>query len=409
MIKINIGYAWQIATQIAKLENSLFNNDLERIYKVDKQIKVLYCLDKEKIVAFTTFKRNDRQIEIYNLGVDRAYQNQGYGSMMLCKLKSFDCSLEVRRSNQKAIAFYSKNGFTESFIRRNYYGNEDAIVLERYRMITEKAYAKINLVLNVLSREETGYHQIEFLMNKVNIYDEVTIEKSNQDEAIVLDNDELSNLDNLAYTALTKMREKYGFKSKYKITIKKNIPVAAGMAGGSSDAAAVLRGINELEGIGASLQELADIGATFGSDISFCVYSSLAIARGRGEQIELIENKIPTKYLLVINPGVPLSTAIVYTNHKINSELGVIDDVLNAKNHTEFETALSNSLAKIAYELCPEMVELYEKLQKNTNNRILVSGSGPTLLVFSESKSEIEELYDKFKGQYSNIHIAQMN
>lgn len=409
MMKINIGYAWQIAIQLAKLEQDLFDNDLERIYKVDKQIKVLYFLDKEKVVAFTTFKRNDRLIEIYNLGVDEQYQNQGYGSMMLCKLKSFDCSLEVRRSNHKAITFYSKNGFVESFIRRNYYGNEDAIVLERYRMITEKAYAKINLVLNVLSREESGYHQIEFLMNKVNLYDEVTIEKSSEDKVIVLDNEELSNLNNLAYTALVKMREKFGFKTKYKITIKKNIPVAAGMAGGSSDAAAVLRGINELEGLGATLEELAEIGSTFGSDISFCVYSTLAIATGRGEKIELINNSIPTKYLLVINPGVPLSTAAVYTNHKISNDLGTIDDVLNASNHSEFEAALSNSLAKTAYYLCPEMVELREKLEKNTKKRIFVSGSGPTLLVFSESKSEIEELYNKFKGQYSNIHIAQMN
>lgn len=409
MIKVNIGCAWQVAAQISKLEHNLFNNDLERIYKVDKQIKVLYCLGEEKIIAFVTFKKHGRQIEIYNLGVDQLYQNQGYGSMMLSKLKSFDCSLEVRRSNQKAITFYSKNGFTKSFVRRNYYGSEDAIVLERYRMITEKAYAKINLVLNVLSREETGYHQIEFLMNKVNLYDLVTIEKSNQDEVVVVGNEELSTLNNLAYTALEKMREKYRFKTKYKITIIKNIPVSAGMAGGSSDAAAVLRGINELEGLGASLDQLADIGATFGSDISFCVYSSLAIATGRGEKIELIKNTIPTKHLLVINPGVPLSTGKVYTNHQISSELGVIADVLNATSHTEFESALSNSLAKTAYELCPEMVNLYEQLQKNTKNRIFVSGSGPTLLVFSESKNEIEELYDKFKGQYSNIHIAQMN
>lgn len=408
-MKINIGFAWQIAHQISMLEQDLFNNDLERIYKVDKQIKVLYCLANEKLIAFTTFKRTDRQIEIYNLGVDNLYQNRGYGSLMLDKLKSFDCSLEVRRSNHKAISFYEKNDFRESFIRRNYYGNEDAIVLERYRMITEKAYAKVNLVLNVLSREESGYHQIEFLMNKVNLYDEVTIEKSEKDEIVVIDNEELSNLNNLAYTALEKLRDKYGFKTNYKISIKKNIPVAAGMAGGSSDAAAVLRGINELEGLGASLQELADIGATFGSDISFCVYSCLAIARGRGEQIELVENTIPTKYLLVINPGVPLSTGAVYTNHQISDQLGNVDAVLKATTHEEFELSLSNSLAKTAYELCPEMVELREKLQKNTKKRILVSGSGPTLLVFSESKSEIEELYDKFKGQYSNIHIAQMN
>lgn len=409
MIEFNIGQAAPIADQIAILENEFFGNDLERIYQVDKQIKVLYAKVDNCLVGFLTFKRDLRSIEIYNFGIKPEYRRNNLGTQMIDTFRTFDCSLEVRESNLEAIDFYLKNGFYRSFIRKNYYGDEHAIVLERKKSMKENAYAKINLVLNVVDKLENGYHQIEFLMNSVDLHDVVTVTAANEDSVLVVGKPELSNLDNLAYRALEVLRNQFGFSTKYKIEIEKNIPVAAGMAGGSSDAAAVLRIINQLEELGQSDEQLASLGAQVGSDVSFCVHSKLAIARGTGEQIELIENTIPTKYVLVVNPGVPLSTVEVYMHHQLNDVKGNINQVLNASTHSQFESSLANSLAVTAEKLCPQINILKAELAALTPHPVLVSGSGPTLLVFSEHREEIAELYQALSSKYENIHIAKMN
>ncbi len=408
MIEFNFDLAANHASQIARLEDTVFGNNLEVIYGIDKLIKVIYVMSDEQLIAFLTFKRDMRNVEIYNFAVAEEYRGSGIGSRILSTLEAFDCSLEVRESNTTAISFYKRNNFTESFIRKNYYGKEHAIVLERKRTMTEKAYAKINLVLNVVDKLENGYHQIEFLMNSVDLHDVVTVTRSDEDQVLVTNDSSLNGLDNLAYKALSVLREEFKFETKYKIEIEKNIPVAAGMAGGSSDAAAVMRIINTLEDLQLDEAKLAKLGAKVGSDVSYCIYSRLAIARGTGEEIELVDGKFNTKYVLVINPGVPLSTVSVYQNHVLNDVRGDIDSLLNAQNHEQFEAGLENSLAPTAKKLCPEIEQLEAKIKEVTDHRILVSGSGPTLLVFSESRSEIEELYNQFKSEYTNIHIAEM-
>lgn len=408
MIEFNFDLAANHASKIARLEDAVFGNNLEVIYGIDKLIKVIYVMSDDQLVAFLTFKRDMRNIEIYNFAVDEKYRGSGIGSRILATLEAFDCSLEVRESNITAISFYKKNNFTESFIRKNYYGKEHAIVLERKRTMTENAYAKINLVLNVVDKLDNGYHEIEFLMNSVDLHDIVTVTRSDEDQVIVTNDSSLNGLDNLAYKALSVLRSEFGFKTKYKIEIEKHIPVAAGMAGGSSDAAAVMRIINSLEDLQLEEAELAKLGAKVGSDVSYCIYSRLAIARGTGEQIELVEAEFDTKYVLVINPGVPLSTVSVYQNHVLNNVRGDIDSLLKAKTHQQFETGLENSLAPTAKKLCPEIEELEAKIKSVTDHRILVSGSGPTLLVFSESRAEIEKLYNHFKAEYPQIHIAEM-
>lgn len=408
MIEFNIDLAANHAKTIAKLERELFNSDLEVIYGIDKEIRVIYVKKGDLLVGFLTFKRDLRNVEIYNLGVRAEYRRNKIGTRMLDSLRTFNLSLEVRETNQTSIDFYTKQGFYQSFIRKNYYGSENAIVLERKKAMKQKAYAKINLVLNVVNRLESGMHEIEFLMNSVDLHDIVSVTASESDEVIVVGNEQLNGIDNIAYQALEVMRAEYGFKTNYKIEIEKHIPVAAGMAGGSTDAAAVMRILNVLEDLDATEEQLANLAAKVGSDVSYCIYSRLAIARGTGEQIEVVNKQFPTKYLLVVNPGVPLSTRDVYLNHQIDHQLGDIDKLLAATDHNQFETELFNSLAPTAYKLCPQMTTLYNQLSELTNHRILVSGSGPTLLVFSEDKTEIEQLYAKLKPQYINTHIATM-
>lgn len=409
MIRYAIDFAVNYSKLISNVELEVFGESLKKIYDVDKQIKVILAFDESKLIGFLTFKKHDLSIEIYNLAVLPKYRRRKIGSAILKSLETHDCSLEVRESNKDAIAFYKKQGFEKSHIRKNYYPDEDAIVLERGKYMEQKAFAKINLILNVIDKLDNGYHEIEFLMNSIDLFDVVKVTKAKSDSVIVKDKPQLSNENNLVYKALILMREKFGFKTNYKIEIEKNIPIAAGMAGGSTDAAALMRIINELENLGQSDEQLAMLGAEIGSDIPFCIHSKLAIARGCGEKIELLSEKIPTKHILVVNPGVELSTQKVYENHKISNKKGEIDKLLSATNHKQFESQLFNSLEVTASELCPELIELKSKLEAKTNHRIIVSGSGPTLLVFSEDYNQISQLFEFFKPQYENTFITKMD
>lgn len=409
MIRYSIDFAVNYSKLISDIELETFGESLKKIYEVDKQIKAILAFDESQLIGFLTFKKHDLSIEIYNLAVLQKYRRQKVGSSILKSLEVYDCSLEVRESNEDAIAFYKKQGFEKSHIRKNYYPDEDAIVLERGKCMEQKAFAKINLILNVIDKLDNGYHEIEFLMNSIDLFDVVKVTKAKTDSVIVKDKPQLSNENNLAYKALKLMREKFGFETKYQIEIEKNIPIAAGMAGGSTDAAALMRIVNELENLGQSDEQLAMLGAEIGSDIPFCIHSKLAIARGRGEKIELLSAKIPTKYILVVNPGVELSTQKVYNNHKISTEKGDIDMLLSATDHKQFESQLFNSLEVTASELCSELIELKLKLEAETDHRVIVSGSGPTLLVFSEDYNQISELFEIFKPQYENTFITKMD
>ncbi len=176
------------------------------------------------------------------------------------------------------------------------------------RTISVKAPAKINLTLDVLGKRTDGYHEVEMVMTTVDLSDRL--------ELTVLDTDEIriqsehayvpNDHRNLAYRAAELLRKRFGIKEGVEIVLDKQIPVAAGLAGGSSDAAATLRGMNELFDLGLSLEELAELGAAVGSDVSFCVMGGTAIARGRGEQLETIPSPPPC-YVVLAKPKIGVS------------------------------------------------------------------------------------------------------
>lgn len=405
---ININYAYLLSAEIGALERELFETDLQSIYDMDRDIRVAYVKSDNKIIAFLTFKLDGNRCAIYNLGVDEHHRRQGHGSTLICSLFDYQLDLDVRENNTGAIEFYYNHGFTLSHRRNNYYNDCDGLVLVRSPWLEEKAYAKVNLILNVLEKEDDGYHQIEFLMDSLELHDTVKITKSERDEVVVVDKPELSNLNNLGYRALELMREQYGFADCYKIEITKRIPVAAGMAGGSSDAAAVMRLLNKDQKLNLSLEQLSQLGAQVGSDVSYCIFSQLAIARGRGEQIKLVNAQFARKYVLVVNPGVELSTAAVYNNHQINQQFGNIEHLLNAQTHQQFEDNLSNSLTETAKKLCPQIDQLISCLGKLTTRRIILSGSGPTVLIFSEDIDELENIKNQICADYPLTYLTRM-
>jgi 4-diphosphocytidyl-2-C-methyl-D-erythritol kinase len=150
-----------------------------------------------------------------------------------------------------------------------------------------KAPAKINLSLDVLHKRPDGYHEVEMIMTTIDLADRVELTLLDSDKINILSHNRFVPDDqrNLAFQAAQLLKERYHVNKGVTIMIEKNIPVAAGLAGGSSDAAATLRGLNKLWKLGLTLDELADIGSEIGSDVSFCVYGGTALAKGRGEKI----------------------------------------------------------------------------------------------------------------------------
>lgn len=249
-----------------------------------------------------------------------------------------------------------------------------------------RAYAKINLILDVLEKRADGYHNIDFLMTCVDLYDEVEVIKNSENDIEVIGNEKLSNKDNLAYKALMLLDSKFSLKNKYKIIIKKNIPVAAGMAGGSTDCAAVLKLINIEENLQLSLEDLVSLGMELGSDVGFCIYSKLAHVEGIGEKISIIDRAIPKSSVLVINPGIELSTKKVYESYIYEYSKKVeIENIIKYPDYEQFYSSLRNDLEKVSVNLEKSIPKIKEDIfEICTPTKVMLSGSGPTLLVFDK-------------------------
>jgi len=181
-----------------------------------------------------------------------------------------------------------------------------------------KTPAKINLLLHVKGKREDGYHDIVTVMQAIDLYDELLIEKADNLELICTSPDIPSDEKNLVYKAAVKLREFTGINEGARISLKKNIPVAAGLGGGSSDAAAALSGLNRLWGLGLTVETLCGLGREIGSDIPFFLGGPTAAGYGRGDELIRLSNETDYWYLLV-NPGIMISTAWVYSQVDISA------------------------------------------------------------------------------------------
>lgn len=275
-------------------------------------------------------------------------------------------------------------------------------------IVKEKAYAKVNLVLNVLNKRDDGFHEVDFLMNSLELCDDIKVELSDDDDVIVENSPSLNGKSNLAYEAIKLMKAKYGLQNNYKVKIVKRIPIAAGMAGGSSDAAAVIRAINIIENLNLELKELEQVAEQLGSDVPYCLYSRLARATARGEKIELIDKRIENFKVVAVNPGVKLSTQKVFANYCVKDNHQNIEEVIDDLSYSNLQKTLFNNLEDSAQSLCPQILELKSELSKLTNKKILLSGSGPTVFVIFNSQKEANMVYDKIRKKYHKSYITKL-
>lgn len=244
--------------------------------------------------------------------------------------------------------------------------------------LTILAPAKINLCLSVLGRRPDGYHELEMLMQAVGLYDEVRVERSRAGIAVKCDSSAVpEGEENIAWRAA---REMVGLARAegVSISIKKWIPVAAGLAGGSSDAAAVIYACNVIFGLGLSTERLAEIGERIGMDVPFFFYGPTALARGRGEVLESVPP--PGSYwVLLVNPGFGISTAWVYKNLNLRLTKRVDCNKISRLAVGELSRALHNDLETVTAAAYPEIGRMKKALMAAGALGARMSGSGPTV------------------------------
>lgn len=261
--------------------------------------------------------------------------------------------------------------------------------------MTMIARAKINLLLSVLNRREDGYHNILSLMQMVDFGDEVTV-ACTKESGIVLESNRTdlpTDSGNIAYRAAALMKETFGLEGGFKITLKKSIPVAAGLAGGSTNAAAVMHLINRLCALNLSFEELAELGVTLGADVPFCLYGRPALCEGIGERLTPVSG-LSDCYIVLANPGVAVSTAMIYQalDGKKQPRTGDADKLIRALSERKLAEAfceMKNVMEPVATEFCPEIATLLAKLKEAGAEHVMMSGSGATCFgIFKEKPDE---------------------
>ncbi len=275
-------------------------------------------------------------------------------------------------------------------------------------MIKEKAYAKINLFLNVVNKRFDGYHDLEMVMASIDLFDLLTFKSNPTGEIEVTSDIGITNdyKKNIVYEIATFLKDEFDVKKGVIIDIKKNIPIAAGLAGGSADAAATFRGLNRLWKLKLSLGDMAKLGENFGADIPFCIYNKLCIARGKGEDLFFINNKLKTP-LLLVNPRIKISTKEVFSKVKKEEiEERKINDMTSAiynKNHELMAREFHNSLEKIAFEMEPKIREIKNQMIDLGLDGALMSGSGSSVFGVSKDKAKLKYVFEIMNDDYFKV------
>lgn len=265
------------------------------------------------------------------------------------------------------------------------------------------AMAKINLGLDVLRRRENGYHDVKMIMQTVNIYDTLEFEKKDEPGIVVkVDAMELpTDENNLIYKAAKLLYDKCEMEKGVEITLTKRIPIAAGMAGGSTDAAAALVGINSLFELGLSMEELKQIGVKIGADVPYCIEGGTALSEGIGEILTKLPDA-PDCFVVVAKPEISVSTKYVYENLHAN-ELKYhpdIDGMTEAIRQGDLDGVckrMENVLETVTETKYPVISQIKQLLKDAGAENSLMSGSGPTVFAIFKEEETAKKALEKVR------------
>lgn len=275
--------------------------------------------------------------------------------------------------------------------------------------VKTKAYAKINIGLDIVGKTENGYHLLKSIMQQVDLYDEVTVKRIESGIAIDSNNKDIP-LDetNLAYKAAKLMIDKYSIGEGVSIYIDKHIPMAAGMAGGSTDGAAVLILMNQLYELNLSEEELCEIGVKLGADIPFCIKGGVALCEGIGEKMTTL-TKAPKMYAVIAKPPIGISTKYVYTHLDLPSvKHPDMDAMLDAFAHEDLQ-AVCDNLGNVLESVSEKENEIISKLKASMLEAgaigSLMSGSGPTVFGLFDSMESASSAEAIMAKQYPDVFV----
>lgn len=279
--------------------------------------------------------------------------------------------------------------------------------------ITVKAPAKINLTLDVTGRRPDGYHDLQMIMQTIDIYDEITIIETGSSQIEFTMNcqlpDECPPEDNLVYRAAKLMKETYSLTCGFRIHLTKNIPAAAGLAGGSSDCAATLLGINKLCKLGLVKEELCKLGVKLGADVPFCIMKGTMLSEGIGDILTPLP-ELPPTWTVLIKPDISVSTGYVYSHLNLQrvythpNTKKVIDSIARHDVITMAQE-LSNILETVTIADYPVIARLKEYLLQNGALGSLMSGSGPTVYGLFHDKMLAEIAYQSARAKFPKYDV----
>ena len=270
-----------------------------------------------------------------------------------------------------------------------------------------KARAKVNLTLEILDKREDNYHNLRSVFQKINLYDEIWIYKTNGDYFELESNlQSLKMEDNIIYKAYVKLKEKYNYISGIKVVLNKKIPMEAGLAGGSTDCASFILAMNKLFSLKMSKNEVEELGKSLGADVVPCMYNKAVLAEGIGEKITKTDTNFKY-YMLVVKPDLSCNTGKMYKKlDEIEREEKAVctKNVINALENNNIEllaTNLYNSFKEVV-----DAESIKEELKGNRALGALLSGSGSSVFGIFKNKEDVKHAYNNLKNKYKEVYVC---
>lgn len=271
------------------------------------------------------------------------------------------------------------------------------------KQIRLKAMGKINLGLDVVRKREDGYHEVRMIMQTVNLYDKLFISVSEEPGIRLKTN--LSflpvNENNLIYKAAKLLMDEFEIKNGVDIQLQKFIPVAAGMAGGSTDAATALIGMNQLFDLKLSRRKLMEYGVKLGADVPYCVTGGTALSEGIGEVLTRLPD-VPKGYVLIAKPGISVSTKFVYTNLKLDQvknhpDIDAQVEAIRRQDFARMAKLMGNVLETVTIPEYPVIQEIKDYMMEQGAVNAMMSGSGPTVFGLFRNHRQAEEACENLR------------
>lgn len=275
-----------------------------------------------------------------------------------------------------------------------------------------KAYAKINISLDIVGKRDDGYHLLKMIMQGIDLYDVIDVDKQKTGITITC-NKSYVPLDerNLAYKAAQLFKDTYNIKSGVKINITKNIPVSAGLAGGSTDGAAVLKIMNKIFGVNVHDEELKKIGLKLGADIPYCIEGGTALCEGIGEKLTPLDS-FKDKVIVLVKPSFGVSTKEVYKNFdlkkvKKHPDTEKLIEAMKSNDLRYVAGNMRNLLENVTLRKHKVLINIKEEMNRCGALGSMMSGSGPTVFAFFDDMLKAQNCFEKMKIRYKDVFITR--